>query len=248
MQEWLPAGLRRVGRSEQGDNADKDMDSSSTKRNSRARDSRVNGMAMRPRSSSAGHEESSASVPPSASAIQWGDVTEVTVPSNREQSTRNGRAADPSGVCDLVAANVRRGGSRSARKRQKKGEAIAPTRGRGNITSQVALRPRYGRSEASSSQRRFVQPMRARYACWRASMPRQMVPTCYTRPRGTTHERADHWRLHACASALGAPESAQVTRSRPSGIMRDAPCATHEGGEWPMCHVLGRRLGCALLP
>ena len=59
---------------------------------------------------------------------------------------------------------------------------------------------------------------------------------------------ADHWRLHACASALGAPESAQVTRSRPSGIMRDAPCATHEGGEWPMCHVLGRRLGCALLP
>ena len=43
---------------------------------------------------------------------------------------------------------------------------------------------------------------------------------------------ADHWRLHACASALGAPESAQVTRSRPSGIMRDAPCATHEGGEW----------------
>ena len=107
MQGGLPAGLRRVGRSEQGDNADKDMDSSPTKRSSKARDSRVNGMAMRPRSSSAGHEESSASVPPSASAIQWGDVTEVTVPSNREQSTRNGRAADPSGVCDLVAAKFR---------------------------------------------------------------------------------------------------------------------------------------------
>ena len=57
LQEWLPAGLRRVGRSEQGDNADKDMDSSPTKRSSKARDSRVNGMAMRPRSSSAGDGE-----------------------------------------------------------------------------------------------------------------------------------------------------------------------------------------------
>ena len=119
--EGLPVGLRRVGRSEQGDNADEHMKSSPTMRTSNARDSMVSGVAMRPpRSSSGGHEESAASERSTASAIQWGGVTETAVPSNREQPTRGGRAVDPSGVCDLLAANVRRGDSRS-RKRKRMG-------------------------------------------------------------------------------------------------------------------------------
>ena len=110
-----PVGLRRVGRSEQGDNAGKDMDSSPTNRSSRARDSLVIGMAMRPRSSPGGHEESSAPERSTASSVQWGAVTEAAVASNREQPVR-GR----SGVCDVSAANVMKEISRS-RKRKSPG-------------------------------------------------------------------------------------------------------------------------------
>ena len=81
----------------------------------------VSGVAMRPPRSSSGElVESSAPERSTASAIQWGGVTETAVPSNREQPTRGGRAVDPSGVCDLLAANVRRGDSRS-RKRKRMG-------------------------------------------------------------------------------------------------------------------------------
>ena len=111
-----PVGLRRVGRSEQGDNAGKDMDSSPTNRSSRARDSLVIGMAMRPRSSPGGHEESSAPERSTASSVQWGAVTEAAVASNREQPVRGGR----SGVCDVSAANVMKEISRS-RKRKSPG-------------------------------------------------------------------------------------------------------------------------------